>query len=406
MTLSETKAYTHAATTVLDGNEAAAYAAKLCRVEVIAGYPITPQTPIMEYLAKLVASGELDATLVLPEGEHSVMSVVEGASMAGARTFTATSGQGLAYMYEPYYATSTMRLPVVMCLAMREMAMPWSGWASHQDAVSVRDAGWIQLYVETVQEVLDTVIMAYRIAEHPDVLLPVNVCYDGFYVSHYATGVHLPEQEEVDRFLPPYKADHVFLDPEAPVSVNIAAMPADMMRYRRSHAQAMAQARRVIQEVDGEFGRVFGRRYGGAVEGYRLEDAETALVTMAGMTGTARVAVDQARDRGASVGLLKVRSFRPFPFKEVREALRGKRAIGVIDRNLCFGWETGVLFVELSAALAGMTPFPRIIGFVAGLGGMEVTVADLLGAAGLVQRAAAGQEVPRVTWLGVEDQVR
>ncbi len=356
---------------VLSGNAAAAIAVKLARPDVIAAYPITPQTPLVEYLTRYVASGELDAAVSEVESEHSAMSIVQGASLAGGRTFTATSSQGLALMYEPYFRTSTLRLPVVMAIVNREMISPQTVWGAPQDALTLRDAGWVQFYVEDNQEVLDTIIQAFRICEDPRVLLPANVCFDGFYLSHMTECVEVPDQGEVDRFLPPYRPSHVILDPASPMSVD-PLTPGDLLtKYRQGHLAAMQRVLTVAEEVDREYECAFGRSWGGAVDTYRLDDAEIALVCMGSMTGAARVAVDRAREKGIAVGLLKVRLLRPFPDQRISTLLGGKRACAVVDRSVSFGRGTGILFQEVRAVA------PRVaLPFIGGLGGLDITVED------------------------------
>ncbi len=386
---------------VINGNKAAAYGAKLCRPTVLAAYPITPQTPLVEYLSTFVADGELDAEMVEVESEHSALSVLEGAALVGARVFTGTSSQGLALMYEPYIRASTMRLPIVMAIVTREVISPQSVWGGQQDAMTVRDAGWIQLWVEDNQEVLDTVIMAYKIAEDPRVLLPVNVCYDGFYLSHMAERVIIPHQHLVDAFLPPPSKDLMLLDPARPVSVDPLTPGNMLMEYRYKHMAAMRRAKAVIEEVDMAFGQHFGRRYGGLVDTYRLDDAEVALVTVGSVTGTARVAVDRARDSGIPVGLLKIRSMRPFPAERVLEHLGGMRAVGVIDRSVSFGWDCGILFTETKIAFSGESPRPRLVNFIDGLGGADITLDHLARAIEITQEVACGRRTGGVHWLGI-----
>lgn len=399
----ETRAKVSHKVTAVTGLEAAAHAVRLARVPIVTGYPITPQTYIIEYLTSMIDKGELDATFIPAEGEHSALSFLIGASLAGSRTFTATTGQGLAFMYEPYFMASTMRVPIVMAIAMREMIGPSSGFPSHQDIITVRDAGWIQLYVEDNQEALDTILMAYKIAEHPDVLLPVNVCFDGFYVSYSTARVEIPEATGVDDFLPPYNPTHVRLDPSLGICVNNVAVSGQLVtQYRFAHARAMESAKRVINEVDEDFGRRFGRSYGGLLEEYCLADAEVVLLSIAGICGTLREVVDRARDRGIKLGMLKLRSLRPFPTAEVCRALSGKKAVGVIDRNVSLGWNAGVVYLELRAALNGAAGAPPLAGFVAGLGGLEITLDQLDLAVDTVCKAAAGHAVPTVTWLGLE----
>jgi phenylglyoxylate dehydrogenase alpha subunit len=387
---------------VLNGNKAAAYGAKLSRPEIIAVYPITPQTTLVEYLSQFVADGELDANMVEVESEHSVMSVLHGASIAGCRVFSGTSGQGLAYMYEPYIRTSTMRLPIVMCIVNREVISPTTVWGGPQDSITLRDAGWIQIYVENNQEILDSIIMAYRIAEDPRVLLPVNICYDGFYLSHMTDFVEIPKQETVDSFLRPYEPTHLKLDPNEPMAVD-PLTPGDLlMEYRYHHLEAMGQSLSVIQEVDQAFGSHFGRSYGGLLEMYRAEDAEVVLVTMGSVTGTARVAIDRARENGIRVGLIKLRTLRPFPRELLKESLRGKRAVGVIDRNVCFGWCSGTLFVELRSALLDLENPPLILNFIAGLGGSDITLDHLAKAIQSTQNTMDKKAEKEVQWLGID----
>src|SRR4030065_938575 len=339
---------------VVDGNKAAAIGAMLSRPMMVAAYPITPQTPLVEYLSQFVADGLLDADLVEVEGEHSALSVLQGASLAGGRVFTGTSGQGLAFMFEPYIRSAPLRLPIVMVIATRDGISPQCVWGGQQDAITVRDGGWIQIFVENNQEILDTVIMAYKIGEDQEVLLPVNVCYDGFYLSHMSEAIKIPDQTLVDRFLPPYRPDHVKLDPDLPMAVDPPTPGILSTQYRQGHLEGQERAKAVIERVDEEFGRIFGRSYGGLIENYRMEDAETALVAMGSPCGTGKVVVDRVREKGVKVGLVKVRALRPFPVERLFDSLKGVRAIGVIDKNVCFGWGRGGLYMELSAAMRGL----------------------------------------------------
>ena len=387
---------------VMTGNKAAACGAKLSRPGIMAVYPITPQTTLLEYLCEYVASGELDATMVEVESEHSVMSILAGAAKCGSRTFTGTSGQGLLYMCEPYISVSTGRLPMVMCIVNREVISPTTVWAGHQDAITLRDCGWIQIYVEDNQEILDTIIMAFKIAEDSDVLLPVNVCYDGFYLSHTAAIVEVPAQEDVDKFLPSYSPKHMVLDPDHPMSVD-PLMPGNLLtEYRYKHLEAMERAKLKIAEVDLEFGRIFGRTYEGLIERYRCEDAEYVLVTMGSATGTARVVVDQAREKGQPVGLVKLRAMRPFPSKELAEVCRGKKAVGILDRNVCFGWGSGTLFMEARSAMAMKGLTPPMVNFIGGLGGADITIHQLEDAIKTIIDIARSGATGEVHWLGIE----
>ena len=357
---------------VLDGNHAAALGALLAKPDVVAAYPITPQTPLVQYFSQYVADGVMDSTIIEPESEHSAMSVLTGASLAGARTFTATSSQGLALMYEPYFRASTMRLPIVMNIVNREMISPQSVWGGPQDSLTVRDAGWLQIYVEDNQEILDMTIQAFKIAEHKDVLLPINICYDGFYLSHMTEGVDVPSQQEVTDFIPPYKPTHVKLDPETPMAVDPLTPGNYLQYYRELHMQAMDNAKIVIKEVNDEFAEKFGRNYFGLVEPYRMEDAEYVLVTLGSLTGSARIAVDMARDNGIKAGLVKIRCLRPFPKEEIIDLLKGRKSIGVIDRNVSFGWHTGIIYQEVKSAISSIETVPTVP-FVGGLGGEDLT---------------------------------
>ena len=364
---------------VLTGNYAAAEAAALCRLDLIAAYPITPQSSVVEHLSEMVHNGVLDSDLVQVESEHSAMSVVQGAAAAGARTFTATSAQGLALMYEPYYRMSTMRLPMVMAIATREMSSPETIWSGQQDAISVRDAGWMQMFCDSNQEIADMIIQGYMIAEHPDVVLPINVCYDGFYSSHLTAGVDMPTQEEVDAFLPSHRPLYsALLDPDKPLALDPMTPGELMLHYRRSHLQAMQNALAVIDETDKKFAAAFGRSYGGLIEEYRCEDAEVVIVTIGGMTGAGKDAVDASRERGIRAGLVKIRFYRPFPAKRLADALGGKKAFCVVDRSVCYGWDRGPMYVETCSAiedLSGMARFSTI----GGLGGADISVADMEG---------------------------
>ena len=387
---------------VMDGNMAAAYGAMLCRPTVLSAYPITPQTSLVEHLCSFIADGLLDAEMIEAESEHSVLSALHGACLAGARVFTGTSGQGLAFMYEPYLRTSTLRLPIVMVIVNREMISPTTVWGGQQDSVTVRDAGWIQIYCENNQEILDSVIMGFRIAEDPEVLLPVNICYDGFYLSHMSEGVDLPPQKRVDQFLPPFKMDHLKLDPKEPMAVD-PMTPGDLLtEYRFKHVAAMKRAGEVIDRIDREFRSLFKRGYGGQIEAYRTENADLLLVTMGSSSGTAKVAVDLARDRGIRVGLLKIRSFRPFPADKVVEIAGEKKVIAVIDRNVCFGWGTGTAFMEIQSALGPKAEGKSLLNYIGGLGGSDITVDHVNR---IIQNMVQeeGKGIKRVSWLGIDD---
>ena len=360
----------------MTGNKCATMGAALCRPDLIAAYPITPQSSVVEGLADLVFSGELNSRMVQVESEHSAMSVVQGAAAAGGRVFTATSAQGLALMYEPYFRMSTLRLPMVMAIATREMTSPETIWSGQQDAMSVREAGWIQCFCETNQEILDMIIQGYMLAEDKRVLIPVNVCYDGFYSSHLVERVELPTQEEVDAFLPAYSLP-AKLDPATPQALDPMTPGELLMKYRHNHLEAMQAALPVIDEVDAKFAAAFGRSYGGAIDTYKLDDADYALVTVGGMTGTARDVVDAMRESGVKVGVLKLRFTRPFPVEKVRAALANVKGFAVVDRSVSFGWNAGSMYSEVCAAmgetLAGKAHFSAI----GGLGGADISMAHM-----------------------------
>jgi phenylglyoxylate dehydrogenase alpha subunit len=386
---------------VLDGNRAAAYGAMVCRPDVICAYPITPQTEVLEQLYLFCAENILSAEMVAPESEHSAMSILRGASQCGGRTFTATAAQGLAFMFEPCIHVATLRLPVVMVNVCREMIAPHSVTNSHQDAVMVRDNGWIQIHAQCCQEVLDGIIMAYRLAEDPEILLPVMVCYDGYYLSHQWEPVEIPDQERVDRFLPPLKMEDR-IDPERPLTFG-PFLPGEMgIEYRYRQSAAMERAKTRIDEIDREFGEAFGRSYGGQIEAYRDDDSEILLVAVGSSASTAKVAVDNLRERGVKAGLLNLRMVRPFPAERFRELAEGKKAVGVIDRNICFGWGCGTVFMEMKAALYHLKLRPKVVSFVSGLCGLDITVKKIMRAIELTNEAAAGRTHQEVTWLDLE----
>ncbi|WP_096200509.1 phenylglyoxylate dehydrogenase [Bacillus sp. FJAT-45350] len=387
---------------VLNGNKAAAWGASLAKVSLLAAYPITPQTPLVEYLAQFVAEEKIDADLVEVESEHTALSVLQGGVFAGARTFTGTSSQGLALMYEPYIRTSTMRLPIVMALVTREVISPQTVWGGQQDAVTVKEAGWIQIWCESNQEVLDTVVQAYKIAENKDVLLPVNVCYDGFSLSHMAERVEIPEQEQVDEFLPPPDITHVLLDPKNPMSVDPLTAGPMLTEFRHKQVTAMRKSKEVIEDVRQEWAELFGRDHGGLLDLYRMDDAEIAIVCMGSPAGTARVVIDEMREQGIKVGMLRIRVLRPFPSEEARGLLKDMKAIGVIDRNVSFASGYGTSYIELKNSFGGIE-MPPMMDFIGGLGGSDVTIEHIKQTIIITQYVANGGSYKDVTWFGLED---
>lgn len=379
---------------VITGDHAVAIGAKLSRAEVVPAYPITPQTLIIEHIADFVNDGEMDAKFLTMESEHSVMSAAAGASAAGARVFTATSSQGLAFMHEMLYATAPLRLPVVMVNASRTLGGPPGIWCEYNDSMGARDSGWLQVYVEDNQEALDMVIQAYRIAEDKRVLLPVMPCLDGFVLTHTVEPVEVPDQQTVDSFLPPYTPD-ITLDPAQPAMIG-TFMPAEyIMEMRRQTVEAFESAKKVIQIINDEFAYVFGRNYGGMIDQYMMEDAEAALITMGTVTSTARGIVDEYRNAGKKVGLVKLRFFRPFPSEDLRKVLSGVSAVGVFDRSISYHGG-GPAFNEALSALFGM-PHP-VINHLAGLGGRDVTENQIRAMFDITLRAAKGEKVKSINW--------
>jgi pyruvate/2-oxoacid:ferredoxin oxidoreductase alpha subunit len=361
---------------VIMGNHAVSYGTKLARAQVIAAYPITPQTQIVEMLSEFCADELLDARFIKVESEHSAMAACIGASSAGARAFTATSGHGLALMHEMLHWATGARLPIVMANVNRALGPGWSVWTEQTDSLSQRDTGWLQFYCESNQEVLDTVIQAFKIAEQ--VLLPIMLVLDAFFLSHTEEPVDIPDQELVDSYLPPYHARYK-LDPGNPHAFGALVAPDHYMELRYKIQQAMEEAVKVVRQADEEFREVFGRSYG-LMEKYRLEDAEVVLVTSATITSTARVVVDEMREEGYKIGLLKVRLFRPFPVEDVREALADACKVAVIDRNISFG-HGGIFAEEIKSALYNGLQRPPLFGFIIGLGGRDVTPASIRGIA-------------------------
>ena len=383
----------------LTGNECVAEAIRLCKPDLIAAYPITPQSSVAEKIAAMVANGELESTVCDVESEHSAMSILKGAAMVGKRVFTATAGQGLALMYEPYFSMGTMRIPMVMALACREMISPVTVWSGLQDALSVRDCGWMQVFCETNQEILDMIIQGYKISEDKDVCIPINVCYDGFYLSHQTQRVEIPEQDTVSAYLPPYSYQQL-LDVKNPRVVDPNTTGRLMMEYREDHVAGMKAALDVIEAANADFAKRFGRDWGGAVDTYRMGDAETVLVTIGCMTGTAREVVDMMRAKGHKLGLVKIRFVRPFPDKKVAELLKGRKAVGVVDKSVCFGRRKGIVYEEVMAALAEHGVTLPSVAFIAGLGGYDIRTEHLIYAAQTIQeRASAGKSLEDVIFL-------
>jgi len=359
----------------LSGNSALALAVRLAEPQVVAVYPITPQTSIIEKIAELVANGEMDCEFIAVESEHSALAACFGAACAGMRTFTATAAQGLAFMSEMLHFVSGNRFPVVMAVVNRGMAAPWTIWGDHQDAISQRDSGWIQLYVQNAQDALDTCLQAYRLAEDPEVLLPVMVCLDGFTVSHTDEIVELDELKIVRSFLPPYKPFQC-IDFTNPTTFCVGASPDRYTEYKASQQTGMKRALAKIPEIAQEFKRHFGRSGEGLVAEYSCEGAELVIVAMGSVVGTIRTVVHEFRAGGKKVGVLAVRSYRPFPSETIAKVLGKCKAVAVLDRDCSYGHE-GALCTDVKAALFGAKARCSVLSYIAGLGGRDIRPSDI-----------------------------
>jgi len=393
---------------ILDGNHAAAQGAKLSRVQVIAAYPITPQTPVTETLSEFVEGGKLNAEYVAVEGEHSALAVCTSASMVGARTFTATSSHGLAYMHEMLHWAAGARLPVVLACVNRAIGAPWNILNDQQDSIAQRDTGWIQIYARNNQEILDSMIQAYKIAEA--VYVPVMVCYDGYVLSHTEMPVDVPPQEDVDRFLPPYKP-HTILDPANPKNYNLVTLANPRvntegvlchgyMELRYLLQEALQHSRETIIRVGQEFGEQFGRSYSNMFWEDRLDDADIVIVATGSLALEATVATDTLREAGHKVGVLGLRVFRPFPKSDVVKALKKSRLILVFDKNISYGLE-GATCSEIKSALYGNHLNAVVRNFIVGLGGRDVKARELADAVKrslpLLQEGVLNTEYPE--WM-------
>ncbi|HOX10202.1 MAG TPA: transketolase C-terminal domain-containing protein [Candidatus Omnitrophota bacterium] len=386
----------------LTGNDAAAYAMKQINPDVVAAYPITPQTSLMEKFAQFVADGEINTEVVLVESEHSAMSACVGASCAGARVMTATSSQGLALMWEIVYIASSYRLPIVMPLVNRALSGPINIHCDHGDAMGIRDSGWIQLWAENAQEVYDNLLQAIRIAENSDVLLPVVVNYDGFIISHAIENMYIYDAEEVKKFVGEYKPKYTLLDPKKPTTFGGFDLPDYYFEHRRQMAAAMSGSAKVIADVGKEFSKICGREYK-FTEGYKLEDAEIVIVALGSTVGTARAVVDELREKGVKAGILKIRVFRPFPEEEIAGLLKDRKAVAVLDRADALNAVGGPLFDEVRGALYKKSNAP-VVNYIYGLGGRDMGLAEINKVYGdLAEIAKSGRVANLVTYLGVRD---
>lgn len=384
------------------GNHVAGLAAEAARAEVVAAYPITPQTAIVELIAEFVSSGRMKSQYICVESEHSAMAASVGASASGARTFTATSSHGLAYMHEMLHWASGARLPIVMAVVNRTLGPPWNILPDLSDSISQRDTGWLQFYCATHQEIFDTIIQAYKICENSKVLLPAMVCFEGFILSHTSMPFMIPDQEKVDSFLPRFKPGWK-LDVDKPMSHGTLASSDYFMELRYMIQEAMDNARELIPIVDKEYSERFGLPYhGGLLEEVACSDAETLVISMGTIGSEAKLAIEKLREKGHKVGLVRVRAFRPFPIEEIRKICGRTDAIAVIDRAISYGAE-GQLFTEVQSALYDVEERPPVLNFIAGIGGRDVTEKDIeMMALHAAKYAKEGRFDQRLDWYGLK----
>ncbi len=389
---------------IVKGNVAAAIAAKLAKPDVVAAYPITPSTDFPEKMSEYVADGELPYTQFLPvESEHSAMSACVGAAAVGARVCTATSSQGLELMHEILFIASGMRLPIVLYNANRALSAPINIWNDQQDSISAKDAGWIQFYGENNQEALDLMLMSFKVAEDPRVLLPAMTCIDAFICTHTFEPVDVPDQKEVDEFLPPYKPTHVKLDPDDPWTLGPFGVPEVYKELRYMQHLAMKEANKVIDEVFKEFEKKFGRKYQ-KVEAYKTEDAEIVLLTMGSVSGTTKEAVDEMRKKGKKVGVAKLTVLRPFPFEEINSIIKNAKVVGILEKNISMGYG-GAVYADLSGAIINEKERPILIDFIVGLGGRDIVIDNIEEIVKICEDARDGKRIERPVWIGLNKEL-
>lgn len=387
----------------LSGNEAVAEALRQINPDVMAAFPITPSTEIPQYFSKLVSNGQVDSEFIPVESEHSAMSAVIGSEAAGARSVTATSSAGMALMWEELYLAASNRLPIVMTLVNRALSGPININCDHSDSMGARDAGWIQIYAENNQEVYDNLCMAYRIAEHKDVKLPVMICQDGFITSHAVENIMLNEDEEVKNFVGEYEPEHSLLDPECPMAVGPYSVTNYYFEAKRAQAEALKNAKKVTLEVADEYAKFSGRKYG-LFEEYKMDDAEFALVIIGSAAGTAKDAVDKLRENGVKAGLIKIRLFRPFPGDEIAKALENVKAVALMDRTESYNDCCGPIGAEVTTALYRNSSKVLAVNYVYGLGGRDVRVEDIESVYSDLQKIAADGKVENpYRYLGVRE---
>lgn len=390
-------------TVAITGNEAASYAFKQINPDVVAAYPITPQTELVQNFSEFVADGVVNTDLITVESEHSAMSACVGAAAAGGRVMTATSANGLALMFEILFIAASSKLPIVMPVVNRALSGPINIHCDHSDTMAARDAGWIQIYSENAQEAYDNIIQAVRIAEDMKVRLPVMVMFDGFIISHGIERVDLLDDVVVRNFIGEYQPNHPLLDVEKPLTFGPLDLHDYYFEHKRQQAEDIKNSKPIILEVAKEFKEISNREYG-LFESYHLEDAETAIVVLSSAAGTAKAVVDELRDKGKKVGLLKPRVFRPFPYMEIAQALSHLKAIAILDRSVSFGGFGGPLFTEFRSAMVEFGKIPENINIIFGLGGRDINEQDIRGIyEQLDEIVKSGKVKERVQYLGVRE---
>jgi pyruvate ferredoxin oxidoreductase alpha subunit len=391
-------------TRVITGNACSAYAVRLCRPDVIALYPITPQSEIVEQLTRFKADGQLEAEMIEVEGENSAMNSVTAACVAGARVYTATASYGLAFMYDAMMQTSGFRAPVVMTNVNREIPGIHAVSTSQQDLISVRDIGWLQVIVEDDQEIIDATIQAYRLAEDYEIQLPLMLNYDGYYLSYSAEAVKLPMIEDVDEFLSVLKKQpqRLKLVPGKSMGAGSHGMLQVYTELRYKHVAAMERAKAKFDQIDKEYGDFFGRYYGGQIEEYETDDADIILVTSGSATGTAKTVVDAQREKGLKVGLVKIRLYRPFPREKMARVLKGRKAVGVLDRSVGFGWNCGPMYQEVRALTPEIGNAP-LLSFIDGIANLDITVPNIERMIKDIYSASQGRPYQETTWVSLEE---
>ncbi len=390
----------------LSGNEAAAIAMKQINPDVVAAFPITPSTEIPQYFSTFVANGTVDTEFVAVESEHSAMSACIGAQAAGARAMTATSANGLSLMWEMIYIASSLRLPIVLSLVNRAVSGPLNIHNDHSDAMGVRDAGWIMLFSENNQEAYDNTLMAHRIAEHKDVMLPLMICQDGFITSHSIENIELEEDEKVKEFVGKYQPEHYLLNREEPIAVGPLDLQAYLFEHKAQQAEAMKNAKKVILEVSEEFEKMTGRKYG-LFEEYKLDDAEVAIVCMNSTAGTTKYVVDKLRKQGIKAGLLKVRVYRPFPVDEIADALSHLKAVAILDKADSLNAAGGALFEDVTSAMYVNEKHVPAVNYVYGIGGRDTKADDIEGVYNdLIEIAKTGKVENPYRYFGLRKEAK